>query len=70
VENNILILIFQAHEEQLKLVRRNIEEQEAKLINLQQEKRDLFETFKKSLQMKHQQQLQQQQQKQQQKQPQ
>jgi len=56
-----MIKIFEDH---LNTVRQHIDEQETNLTNLQQEKLDLFENFKKSLQIKHKQQLEQQKQQQ------
>ena len=47
------------YEEELKLVNKEISEQELNLAKLQKVKVELFESFKKSLQMKHQQQLEQ-----------
>ena len=47
------------YEEELKLVNKEISEQELNLAKLQKVKVELFESFKKSLQMKHKQQLEQ-----------
>ena len=51
--------LIKMYEEKLTVLRKNIIEQEMNLTNLQKVKVELFESFKKSLQMKHQQQLEQ-----------
>lgn len=51
--------LIKLYEEELKLVNKDISEQELNLAKLQKVKVELFESFKKSLQMKHQQQLEQ-----------
>lgn len=62
----MILLYFQASKEKMAMVQKTIQEQEINLVNLQKEKHEMVLMFKKSLQIKHQQQLQQQIQQQQQ----